>query len=87
MAKHDKIDIGISTTLNPVPVVMVSSGTLEKSNICTVAWAGTINSEPPMLSVSLRKSRLSHVDHLRHRRICGESCKQAVGKILRSVWG
>ena len=61
MAKHDKIDIGVSTTLNPVPVVMISSSSDEvPRNICTVAWAGTINSEPPMLSISLRKSRLSH---------------------------
>lgn len=49
-----------STMLNPVPVVMVSCGTMEQSNIITVAWAGTICSEPPMLSISIRKSRLSH---------------------------
>ena len=61
MAKHDKTDIGISTILNPVPVVMVSTANREgKSNICTVAWAGTVNSEPPMVSVSIRKSRLTH---------------------------
>jgi len=61
MAKHDKIDLGVSTSLNPVPVVMISSGSDEvPRNICTVAWAGTINSEPPMVSISLRKSRLSY---------------------------
>ena len=49
-----------SAMLNPVPVVMVSSGTMEKSNIITVAWAGTICSEPPMVSVSIRKERFSH---------------------------
>ncbi len=32
----------------------------ERPNIMTVAWAGTINSEPPMLSISVRKSRHSH---------------------------
>lgn len=63
MAKHDKSPVGISTILNPVPVVMVSSagknpGT--RPNIMTVAWAGTVNSEPPMVSVSIRKSRYSH---------------------------
>lgn len=26
----------------------------------TIAWAGTVNSEPPMVSVSLRKDRWSH---------------------------
>ena len=63
MAKHDKSPVGISTILNPVPVVMVSSAGKEpgaKPNIMTVAWAGTVNSEPPMLSVSIRKSRHSH---------------------------
>ena len=63
MAKHDKKEIGISTILNPVPVVMVSSAGKEsgsKPNIMTVAWAGTVNSEPPMVSVSIRKSRYSH---------------------------
>ena len=58
MAKHDKVDVGISTILNPVPVVMVSSGSKDgKPNIMTAAWAGTVNSEPPMISVSIRKSR------------------------------
>ena len=66
MAKHDKIIIGNSTILNPVPVVMVScagkdpSDEAQRPNIITVAWTGTINSEPPMVSVSVRKSRHSH---------------------------
>ncbi len=50
------------TMLCPVPVVMVSTagkGGLFP-NIATVAWTGTVCSEPPMLSISLRKSRLSH---------------------------
>ena len=53
-----------STMLNPVPVVMVScrgtAGELARDNIITVAWAGTVCSEPPMVSISVRKSRLSH---------------------------
>ena len=63
MAKHDKSSVGLSTILNPVPVVMVSSAGKDpetKPNIMTVAWAGTVNSEPPMVSVSIRKSRYSH---------------------------
>ena len=61
MAKHDKVEVGISTILNPVHVVMVSSGSKDgKANIMTVAWAGTVNSEPPMVSVSIRKNRYSH---------------------------
>lgn len=61
MAKYDKTEIGLSTLLNPVPVVMIScAGKETKPNITTVAWAGTVNSEPPMVTISLRKSRLSH---------------------------
>ena len=61
MAKHDKTEIGLSTLLNPVPVVMISSANKAgEADICTVAWAGTVNSEPPMVSISLRKSRLTH---------------------------
>lgn len=47
--------------LYPVPAVMVSAVRAgEKPNIITVAWAGTVNSDPPMLSVSIRKERYSH---------------------------
>lgn len=66
MSKHDKIDVGISTLLNPVPVVMVScagknpDAAEERPNIVAIAWAGTVNSEPPMVSISVRKSRHSH---------------------------
>ena len=48
------------TFLYPIPAVMVSCGTMEKSNIITVAWAGTICSDPVMLSISVRKERYSH---------------------------
>lgn len=47
------------TVLYPVPVVMVSCGTEEKGNIITVAWTGTINSDPAMTYVSIRPSRHS----------------------------
>ena len=47
--------------LNPAPVVMLSCGNKgEKPNIITLAWVGTVCSEPPMLSVSIRKERFSH---------------------------
>lgn len=50
-----------STMLNPVPAVMVSCADKEgKPNIITIAWAGTINSNPPMVSISIRKERYSH---------------------------
>jgi len=50
-----------STMLNPVPAVMVTCVDSEgKPNIITVAWAGTVNSKPPMLSISVRKERYSY---------------------------
>lgn len=51
------------TMLAPVPAVMVSCKGMEadaKPNIITIAWAGTVNSDPPMVSVSVRKNRFSH---------------------------
>lgn len=47
--------------LYPVPAVMVSCGRQgEKANIITVAWAGTICSDPVMVSVSIRPERYSY---------------------------
>lgn len=47
--------------LYPVPAVMVScKRTDEKPNIITVAWAGTICSDPAMVSISVRKERYSY---------------------------
>lgn len=49
------------TLLSPVPAVMVSCARPgERPNIVTVAWVGTVNSDPPMCSVSVRPSRYSH---------------------------
>ncbi len=47
--------------LYPVPVVMVSAKRPgEKANIITVAWAGTVCSDPAMVSISVRKERYSY---------------------------
>ena len=47
--------------LNPVPAVMVSvTDENGRSNIITVAWAGTICTNPPMVSISVRPSRYSY---------------------------
>lgn len=48
------------TLLNPVPLAMVSCGTMEKPNIITIAWTGIINSDPAMTYISVRPSRYSH---------------------------
>lgn len=47
--------------LYPVPAVMVSCAREGKTpNIITVAWAGTVCSDPAMVSISVRPSRYSH---------------------------
>ena len=47
--------------LYPVPAVMVSCQRQgEKPNIITVAWAGTVCSDPAMVSVSIQKKRYSY---------------------------
>ena len=47
--------------LYPVPPVMVSCQRPgEKPNIITIAWAGTICSDPAMVSISVRKERYSY---------------------------
>ncbi len=47
--------------LYPLPVVMVSCRRPGgKPNIITLAWAGTVCSDPPMVSVSIRKERYSY---------------------------
>lgn len=47
--------------LNPVPVVMVSVADKKgNNNIITVAWAGTICTNPPMVSISVRPERHSY---------------------------
>ncbi|MCR5234677.1 MAG: flavin reductase family protein [Lachnospiraceae bacterium] len=47
--------------LYPVPAVMVSCRRRdERPNIITVAWAGTVCSDPAMVSISVRPERYSH---------------------------
>ena len=47
--------------LYPVPAVMVSTADRDgRSNIITVAWAGTVCSNPPMVSISVMPRRFSH---------------------------
>lgn len=49
------------TLIYPLPALMVSCGNCpENYNILTVAWTGTICSDPPMCYISLRKERYSY---------------------------
>jgi flavin reductase (DIM6/NTAB) family NADH-FMN oxidoreductase RutF len=44
----------------PAPAVLIGCGTVEHPNLITVSWFGTVCSEPPMISVSIRQSRHSY---------------------------
>ena len=48
------------TMVYPVPPVMVSCGTMENSNILTIAWTGIICTDPAMTYISVRKERHSY---------------------------
>lgn len=47
--------------LYPLPVVLISAADYNQNqNIFTVAWAGTICTNPPMVSISVRPERYSY---------------------------
>lgn len=56
-----KIDWKPGTMIYPLPAVMVSVGEIpEEFNIITIAWTGTLCSDPPMCYISVRPGRHSH---------------------------
>ena len=55
-----KVQWKSGTFIYPIPAVMVSCGTMEKSNIITVAWTGILNTNPAMCYISVRPERYSH---------------------------
>lgn len=56
-----KVPFKPGTMIYPLPAVMVTCGdSPENYNIITVAWTGTICSDPPMCYISVRKERHSH---------------------------
>ncbi len=57
----EKITMPGGNMLAPVPAVMVTCGDINGIyNVFTVAWTGTVNSDPPMTYVSVRPQRYSH---------------------------
>ena len=44
----------------PIPAVLVTCGTMENSNVMTVAWTGVMNTKPPMVYVAIRPERYSY---------------------------
>ena len=52
------------TLLSPVPAALIGSGAERtdgvRQNLMTAAWTGTVCSDPPMVSVSVRPSRYTY---------------------------
>ena len=66
-----KVDFKPGNMLYPLPVVMVSvQDKTGKDNIITLAWAGTINSDPAMVSISVRKERYSYPILMESKEFC-----------------
>ena len=55
-----KIEWKAGTFIYPIPAVMVSCGSMEESNILTVAWTGILNTNPAKVYISVRPERYSH---------------------------
>lgn len=48
------------TMIYPLPAVIVTCGTMVNSNMLTVAWTGTLCTNPPMCYISVRPERYSY---------------------------
>ena len=48
------------TMIYPLPAVIVTCGTMAHSNMLTVAWTGTLCTNPPMCYISVRPERYSY---------------------------
>ena len=74
--------IGATTFLSPVPAVILSCrGTepgFDRNNLITIAWAGVVNSDPPMISVSIRPERHSYTQIVQS----GAFCLNLIGRAL-----
>lgn len=56
-----KKNFGPITALVPLPAALVSCKKPDsKPNIITISWTGIVCSEPPMISISVRKNRFSY---------------------------
>lgn len=76
-----KIPFKPGTMIYPLPAVMVSCGDAEDNyNIITVAWTGTICSDPPMCYISVRKERHSHAIISRTREFVINITTEALAK-------
>ena len=58
---HEKLDWKPGTMIYPLPALLISCGTSpEEYNLFTVAWSGTICTNPAMCYISVRPERYSY---------------------------
>ncbi len=68
MKEQNFISIGANALLPATPVAFLGSYDADnKANIMTAAWCGIVNSQPPIMSVSVRNQRKSYSNILRHK--------------------
>ena len=59
--EREKVKWKPGTMIYPLPAVMISCGeTEEEYNIITISWVGTVCTNPPMCSISVRPERHSY---------------------------
>ncbi|MHA1259638.1 MAG: flavin reductase family protein [Candidatus Heimdallarchaeaceae archaeon] len=90
-----KIQTIPSSSLYPNPVLLISSSHRGKESIITIAWAGTVSSDPPYVCIGIRKERFSYdlitkskefvvniptFDMLREIEICGTKSGKDIDK-------
>ena len=64
----NKVDWKPGTMIYPLPAVMISLGESEEEyNIITIAWTGTLCTNPPLCYISVRPERYSHAILVRTR--------------------
>lgn len=64
--EFEKENFKAGTMVYPIPAVLVSLGDEKEANLITIAWTGTICSDPPMLYISVRKQRHSYAMLQKH---------------------
>ncbi len=65
----------------PIPAVLVTCGDMNNANLLTIAWTGTVCSDPAMTYISVRKERYSY-DIIKKRK---EFCINLTNKDLAYV--
>ncbi len=68
-----------STLLNPEPPVLVSCGGLEKPNLITIGWTGTICTQPSMVIHQRSAGTLQPPPHSGKRTVCHQSAYRSAG--------